>query len=144
MCESQIGLSDPPKRVKKITFLKFYFLRVTGSTPYKNDIFDATATDRGYFLLKRKWTLMQTDAVTRTFEDRNSSSKFGFLHQDTCHSTQAVRRRQEPLEWEGVFGLLASASASMAANHDLETDTAVVTRYPVSFEFSTSRVLYCQ
>ena len=85
---------------------------------------------------------MQTDAVTRTVEDRNSSSKFGFLLQDTCQSTQAVRRRQETLEWEGVFGLLASAS--MGANSDLETDMAVVTRYPISFEFSTSRVLYCQ
>ena len=44
-------------------------------------------------------------------------------------------------QWEKVLGSLTSATISM--NLESETDKAVVTQCPISFEFSMSRALHC-
>ena len=48
--------------------------------------------------------------------------------------------RRENLVWEGVVGSLSSTTTP--ANFEHETDKAVVTRCPISFELSMSRALH--
>ena len=74
---------------------------------YKNGGCDAVVgTDRARPLLRRRRTLVQTDAIPCTTEDHRLFKKIGIQASRHIKSTQSAKRRQENLEWESSNGLL--------------------------------------
>ena len=94
--------------------------------------------------IERKTTLVRTDAFPWTTEDHKLFRKIWIhaswqivINTDAVEETEKSRMEKRSL---GHWHLLQSQH--LPFNFELETDKAAVTRYPISFEFSTSPVLY--
>ena len=98
--------------------------------------------------IESETTLVQADAFLCTTEDHKLFRIFLnkkwihaswqiIINTDAVEETEKSRMEKRSL---GHWHLLQSQR--LPFNFELETDKAAVTRYPISFEFSTSRVWY--